>query len=195
MNNKVGTCRLLLGPMFAKKTTRLVEELNTLADIGWKCLYINYVDHNNRITVAGDKYISTHHSQFTGLHEFTDKITSSKLSDINIDSYDAIGIDEGQFFDDLNNIVRKWVFTNRKTVIVASLDSDSDMKPFGQAHDLECICDHDNIVRLTAFCSECLKTHILVNASFTKCITTKNGQTLTGGADMYKPVCMKCYMK
>lgn len=189
-----GTCRLLLGPMFAKKSTRLIEELNTHRDVGLKCLFINHSDHNNRTTQAGDTYVSTHYSQYTGLHPDIQKCMVDSLSKVNVDSYDAIGVDEGQFFGDLNVMVRKWVFGKGKIVIVASLDGDSDMNPFGQAHDLECICDQNNVVRLTAFCDTCLRQKKLVNASFTISLASKNQQKLTGGGDIYKPACMVCYI-
>jgi len=195
MSLNIGSCRLLLGPMFAKKSTRLIEELNTLADLGMKCLFINHSDHGDRETQAGDTYVSTHHSQYTGLHDSVQKHIVNLLSKINVSAYDAIGIDEGQFFDDLNETVRNWVFHHGKIVIVASLDGDSDMRPFGQAHDLECICDHVNVVRLTAFCDSCLRQKKLVNASFTVCMAGKSQQKLTGGADVFRPACMECYVK
>lgn len=193
--NTTGTCRLLLGPMFAKKSTRLIEELNTHCDVGLKCLFINHSDHGNRQTQAGDTYVSTHYSQYAGLHPKVQKCMVNKLSKVNVESYDAIGIDEGQFFADLNATVRKWVFEKGKIVIVSSLDGDSDMNPFGQAHDLECICDQINVVRLTAFCKGCLKQRKLVNASFTIANNHKTQQKLTGGDDVYSPACMKCYIK
>jgi thymidine kinase len=181
--------------MFAKKSTRLIEELNTLSDIGIKCLFINHSDHGDRQTTSGDVYISTHHSQYSGLHHTTQKHMVNSLAKVNVEPYEAVGIDEGQFFNDLNETVRNWVFQKGKIVIIASLEGDSEMKPFGQAHDLECICEQVNVVRLTAFCDTCIKQKKLVNASFTICTAGKNQQKLTGGADVFSPACMECYVK
>ena len=191
---RTGNCRLLLGPMFSKKTTRLIEELGTLTDVRLKCLLTNHSEHQ-RETAAGDNYVSTHHTQYRGVSPKIQKCIVDRLADVSVDSFDAIGIDEGQFFEDLNDCVRDWVFNKGKIVIVASLDADSNMKPFGQAHDLECICEQQNVVRLTAFCKVCLKQKRLVNASFTAKLISGGAQKDVGGADKYMPVCMKCYIR
>jgi len=194
MTRQVGNCRLLLGPMFAKKTTRLIEELGTLADVGLTCLFINHVDHQ-RETAAVDTYVSTHHSQYRGMSSKIHKLIAGSLEEVNVDQYDAVGVDEGQFFNDLDDTVRDWVFNKGKIVIVASLDADASLKPFGQAHDLECICEQSNVVRLTAFCKSCLKQKRLINASFTIKLAGISQQKEVGGEDKYMPACMKCYQR
>ena len=131
-------------------------------------------------------------------------IKTDLLSKIDISSYDAIGIDEGQFFDDLDVVVRDWVLRKNKIVIVASLDGNYMMEPFGKAHNLICICDPGNVVKLPAICVKCLSEGIFrVNAGFTAKLKIDPDilegraqvQDEVGGRDKYIPVCLKCYQE
>lgn len=199
----IGSCKILFGPMFSKKSTRLREEITTLADVGLKCLYINN-SKDERKTEAQDQNITTHHSGFKGLSDKVKIIKVKNLSSVDVSDYDAIAIDEGQFFEDLEKVVRDWVLKKAKIVIIASLDGDSMMEPFGQAHRLVCICESGNIEKLSALCVKCLE-HSLNNgrliripASFTAKfnIDLENyTQIDVGGDEKYLPVCMGCYQK
>lgn len=194
MTYQAGTCRLLFGPMFSKKTTRLIEEAETLTDLGIKCLFVNHIDHQ-RETAAGDIFVSTHHSQYKGLSSKIDRVLAERAGEINSDPYKAIFFDEGQFFPDIVDWTIDAVFNKGKIVIIASLDGDANLKPFGRVHDLESICEQQNIVRLTAFCKPCLKQQgRLVNASFTAKLNPGGPQKEIGASDKYMPVCMKCYL-
>lgn len=198
---KTGSCRLIFGPMYSHKSTTLRKEITTLADIGLNVLYINH-QKDIRTTESYDRNITTHHSGFKGLSDKITLISTDNLMSINISSYHAIGIDEGQFFDDLDIVVRNWVLCHNKIVIVASLDGNYMMEPFGKAHNLICICDPDNIVKLSAICVECLSSKSsLVKAGFTAKLTIDPAvlerkikvTDEVGGKDKYKPLCMKCY--
>lgn len=188
-----GTCRLLLGPMFANKTTRLVQELNTIDDLGKRVLYVNHQRHGDRDTRVKDAFVSSHNEYCGSLSPSIDRRLAASLDHVDVSSYDVIGVDEGQFFETLDARVREWVFDDRKIVIVSSLDSDSSMRPFGSAHALECICTQENIVRLCAFCASCLERGELVPASFTKCTAEKSSQVMVGGKNCYQPACMRCF--
>lgn len=194
MANQAGTCRLLFGPMFSKKTTRLIEEAETLTDLGLKCLFVNHADHQ-RETAAGDIYVSTHHSSYKGLWSKIDRLLVERAEEVNPDPYKAIFFDEGQFFPDIVEWTVDAVFNKGKIVIIASLDGDANMKPFGRVHDLESICEQQNIVRLTAFCKPCLKQGRLINASFTAKLNLSGPQKDVGGSDKYMAVCLKCYLR
>lgn len=194
MAHQVGTCRLIFGPMFSKKTTRLIEEAETLTDLGIKCLFVNHSDHQ-RETAAGDIYVSTHHSQYKGLSSKIDRVLAERASEVNADPYKAICFDEGQFFQDIVEWTIDAVFNKGKIVIIASLDGDANLKPFGRVHDLESICEQHNIVRLTAFCKPCLKQGRLINASFTAKLNPGGPQKEIGASDKYMAVCMKCHVR
>ena len=200
-----GSCRIIFGPMSSGKSTKLRQEITTLADVGLKTLYINH-SIDNRKTEAYDQVITTHHSGFKGL---SDKITVVKinaLSRLDVSAYDAIAIDEGQFFDDIEETVREWVLKDAKIVIIASLDGDFMMRPFGKVINLICICESGNVEKLPAVCEKCLKSSLgngqilRVPASFTAKFVVelrKSGYTQidVGGKESYLPVCMKCYQE
>lgn len=198
-NIHIGSCRLIFGPMFSGKSTTLRKELTTLADIGLKVLYINH-SSDIRKTEKGDKIITTHHSGFKGLSDKITVIKNSNLRNIDINKYDVIGIDESQFFDELDEVVREWVLFKNKHVIVASLDGDYMMRPFGKAHNLISICESGDIIKLAAICSNCINNSIKdgkiirVSAGFTAKINIiEDIQIDIGGTDKYIPLCMRCY--
>ena len=201
-HSDVGSCKIIFGPMFSGKTTKLLQELTTLADVGLKVLYINHKD-DKRVTEKKVKNVTTHHSQFNGLSDKLHSISTGTLGKVDIDEYDVIGIDEGQFFDDLDVEVRKWVIQRCKIVIIASLDGDFMMMPFGKAKELICICEPGNIVKLPAICMKCLEQTTpyrrikQVEAGFSALINVPDKIPSTnkkvGGKESYVSVCMKCY--
>jgi thymidine kinase len=195
----MGSLTVIFGPMFSGKTTRLIYELTRFVDItnqihNTKCLLINHKIDNRNPTVG----ISSHGSSFKGLSDLIDIIQTDKLTEVKYEEYNVIGIDEAQFFDDLE-IISEWVNKN-KIIIVSGLISDSFMKPFGKIHKLIPYCD--NVVQCHAICSECLKNHDKIitpeslqsmNASFTFRISSSNSQIDVGASDKYIPVCRYHY--
>jgi thymidine kinase len=188
-----GSCKIIFGPMFSAKSTKLRQEITTLADVGLKTLYINH-SIDNRETESKDQNITTHHSGFKGLSDKVNAIKIDKLSKVSVLDYDAIAIDEGQFFEDLEKVVRNWVLDENKIVMIASLDGDFMMKPFGDANKL--ICISESVEKLSAMCEKCSSGKKQIPAYFTaKFDKSSNKQTDVGGKDKYLPVCMECYQK
>lgn len=194
--------------MFSGKSTTLRSEITTLADIGLDVLYINHVK-DIRTTEAQTKDVTTHHSGFKGLSDKVNAIKVDKLSEVDVSNYHVIGVDEGQFFKDIDVVVRDWVVNMSKIVIIASLDGDFMMRPFGKAHKLICLCESGDVVKLSAICVKCVE-HSLghsrmarVPASFTAKFgikpeifnNTVYDQEDAGGKEKYLPVCMKCYQE
>lgn len=198
----VGSCEIYFGPMFAKKTTLMTHDISTYSDLGFKTLYINS-QLDERVTTSVTENATSHSSQFRGLPATVDTIKVSNLSMVDVSPYQVIGIDEAQFFDDLELCVRKWVLELHKKVIIASLDGDVDMKPFGQAHRLICLCEPGMVRKLGAICEGCLVVErpylrmSTVPTGFTRSRKTKvknesKSNIDVGGKDKYLPVCMKC---
>lgn len=196
-----GSCELILGPMFSGKTTKLTSELTECADIGLKCLYINHATDTRTTTEYHSDVATSHSSQFKGLSNKINFCSAYVLKGIDVDGYDVIGIDEGQFYDDLVEYVRLWVLEKNKRVIIASLDGTFEMKPFGHAHELICICDPGNVVKLGARCKRCMveekpmRHFRLVDAGFTakKKVGNTDKTIEVGGSELYEAVCMKCH--
>lgn len=97
-----------------------------------------------------------------------------------------IFIEEAQFFDDLYQFVRYAVDKDDKNVIVSGLDGNYKKEPFRQVVDL--IPFADDVTRLRALCLVCNDGTL---ASFSKRLTTQNGDIVVGGSNTYMSVCRK----
>ena len=177
-----GYLKIILGCMYSGKTSSLIRIYKYNKIAGIKTEVINYIDDNRYDPVK----MSTHDGikidclKFKNLNELFDK-----ESDL-IEKTDSFIINEGQFFNDLYDVVNKLVNEYHKVVYVGGLDGDFKMKKFGQILDL--IPMSDSVEKLTAICSLCKK-----KAAFTKRITKETVQTMIGGADKYIPVCRNCH--
>lgn len=177
-----GYLSVILGCMYSGKTSKLISvyKHNKLADI--KTCVINYIDD----TRYDKKLMSTHDGVKIECKQVK-KIYEIFEQDENIlKTTRCFIINEGQFFDDLYDVVNLLVNKHNKIVYVGGLDGDFKMKKFGQILDLIPICD--KVEKLTAVCSICKKT-----AAFTKRIINNKEQVLIGSSDMYIPVCRTCH--
>jgi len=179
------------GPMFAGKSTRTLNKLTTLADIGEKCLYINHGD-DKRKTEGSDSNVTTHNSQFVKASPKIVTISASVLAKVKIEQYDAIGIDEGQFFTDID-VVRDWVLKDNKKVFISGLNGDASMGGFGEIWKLLPIAS--NIIMLKAYCVHCKKSGRKRRAPYTAKLVPDTKQKDVGGADKYIALCLKCHKK
>nr|AOG62193.1 thymidine kinase [Cyprinid herpesvirus 1] len=169
---------LILGPMFAGKSTEMCRRLTRLAISGRQCLAVKFFGDTRYtldaavVTHNGDKYPA---------------LVACKLGDIFEDliKADAVGIDEGQFFPDLFEVVHKLLALG-KIVLVAALDGTYKQTPFEDV--LKLIPHCESVVKLTAVCLICRDKE----APFT--IRTSSGKDLVliGGTEAYKSVCRGC---
>ena len=190
---------IILGGMYAGKTSRLVE-------IYKQCVFCNIsvavINHSldNRY---GDELLSTH-DQIKIPCIKTDKLMDVWTNDIKLeDSIDLIPrindkfkialsnvilINEGQFFPDLEEFVRI-LLDNGKQIYVCGLDGDFERKKFGKLLDLIPLCD--KVTKLTSLCSLCKNG---TPGIFSKRISEETEQTVVGTTN-YIPVCRNCYDK
>ena len=96
---------------------------------------------------------------------------------------DIIGINEGQFFEDLVTAVKILIGKNKK-VYVSGLDGDFQQQKFGHILDLIPICD--KVTKLRAICHYCKDYGI-----FTKRLSNETAQKVIG-VDNYVSVCRQC---
>ena len=184
---------IYIGPMWASKSSSLINKLTRYADIGLKVIYCNSLK-DSRVTESSDLVVTTHNSGFKGLSKKIEGYKIDRLSDLNYDKYDIIGIDEGQFFADLVPVVRDLVINKNKCVIIASLDYDSSLQPFGNVHELVGLCNPGHLHKMGAICKKCGPDNI-TDAGFTLKISGNESIIDPGGVDKYLPVCLKCYIK
>ena len=199
--NSHGYLEIILGPMFASKTTRLIEIYNQCQFCHIPVVAINH-DIDNRYDQ--DACIVTH-DQIKIPCIKTNNLKNIWKPDIKVSS-NAIGmtsqsnggclitkyskvilINEGQFFEDLFETVSDMI-NYGKHVYVCGLDGDFERKKFGQILDLIPLCD--KVTKLTSLCSKCKNG---TPGIFSMRLTNEKEQTVVGSQN-YIPVCRSCYM-
>ena len=173
-----GSIKLIMGPMFSGKSTRLIETIRKSHYKAKKTLMISfyadkrYTDKSEVVTHDLIKYDSIECSTLMEKFEL-------------LKNYDIIGIDEGQFFKDLVETCEK-LANMGKLVIVAALNGDFMREPFPVIANL--IPKVDKIKLLNAYCFNCHKC-----AKYSLRIVASNEKILIGAGEAYKPACRKCF--
>ena len=187
---QTGYLEIILGSMYSGKTSRLVEIYKQCTFCNISVCVINHSIDNRYDT----ELLSTHDQIKIPC------IKTNKLLDVWPDYIDmepnvvldkftsasVILINEGQFFPDLEEFVKK-ILLNGKKVYVCGLDGDFERKKFGQILDLIPLCD--KVTKLTSLCSMCKNGTLGI---FSKRIGCEQIQTVVG-FDNYIPVCRSCY--
>ncbi len=177
--NHSGYLSICGGCMFSGKTSWLLQQYKKYLYIGKKISVVNF-DQDKRYH---DSLLSTHDKVMIPC------IQARKLTDVyeQMQSSDVILINEGQFFEDLFEIVCRLVETNHKIVHIAALDGDFQRNMFGQILQLLPRCD--DYIKLHALCSQCKDG---TKAAFSYRISRESEQ-ISIGSDNYVPLCRKCY--
>ena len=191
-----GYLSITLGPMMSGKTLAVVLKGTEEAQFGYKVLYINHSD-DVRVTAGGDgKGFSSHCESLKTMTDKIDVVSVSKLSDVNVDDYAVICIDEGQFFSDIVECVLDWVNNKRKHVHIAALDGTFEKKLFGNVYKL--LPEADYFVKKSAQCKYCMEELHLnghkrpvigLPAPFTMRLGSCKSEKEIGGQDKYASVC------
>jgi thymidine kinase len=191
MNTKTmqaGHLELIVGPMYASKSTEVIRRINRYRSKKLKVLVINH-SFNNRYDSC---HITTHDSL-----ELEACLILPELSDIwklHMKYYqeaDIIVIEELQFFPDALDFITTSIDRDKKQIIAAGLIADYQRKPFGQVLDLMPYADE--ITHLKAYCSICPQ---ITDGVFTKRITNDSSdQILVGTKESYITVCRYHYLE
>ncbi len=169
---------LILGCMWAGKTTRLLTLYKQYKLSGFNPVIINYIDIQDE-----SNQITTHDNQTT------ECLWCKNLSEIDNEllEYNCYLINEGQFYNDLDTWVIDKLDNENKTIYIAALDGDFQRKPFQNIINL--IPHSDKIDKLKAICTNCKNGSYAI---FTKRIT-KDTNIILLEQSAYKPVCRLCY--
>lgn len=178
-----GYLELIIGPMYAGKSTELIRIINR-----FKCLKKNIIVINHSINNRyGSTDLTTHNK------EKIDKcIILNQLKELSkniLETVDVIIIEELQFFGDAFENITDWIDNSNKIVIAAGLDGDFMRNPFGDV--LRLIPHADKITKLNALCKKCGDGTL---AHFTKRISNSMDKTLVGSDDIYEAVCRKHFL-
>ncbi len=179
----MGHLSVLIGCMFAQKTTELLRRIRRYQSIGYRVLVINYIAD----TRYGKECIASHDK------ETEQALCVHRLHDVDalISNYQVVIIDEGQFFPDLYEYITKWADTLPIHIVVAGLSGTSDRKPFGDM--LRLIPHAEEVEYLTAFCSVCSDGTVATYSQYMG-RSIEDG-IMIGGAEAYRPVCRKHYLQ
>src|SRR3569623_3168728 len=112
-----GEIKLYVGSMYAGKSEMVIRELKKLKPHPGNIRCV--MSKPQRDTRYKDEFVRTHDGVSYPA------IITPKLADIEADliaNYDVIGIDEGQFFDDLAEVVIRLADEHHKKIFIAALD-------------------------------------------------------------------------
>ena len=174
----VGYLEIILGPMKSGKTSRIIQ------------LYKQYTFCNIPCVVINHSFDKRYHDSLLSTHDkiMIPCLETTQLIDIwsNHSDKHVFLINEGQFFDDLFEVVLDMLEKGKK-VWVCGLDGDFRRNKFGKILDLIPYCD--SVIKLKSLCGICKDG---TEALFSLRLSSEKEQTVVG-ADNYTPVCRKCY--
>jgi len=169
---------LICGPMFAGKSTRLIEALDMARAPGRSVVAIK----PRRDDRYGIDEIVTH----TGRRMAAVSVSNAREIPDAASGADVVGIDELHFFDAAIAGVIGDLSQCGATVIAAGVDLDHRGDPFPSVFAVERIADR--VTRLTSRCSRCGK-----DARFTQRLIDSNEPIVVGGVGDYEPRCADCF--
>lgn len=177
-NPRTGWIEVICGSMFSGKTEELIRRLNR-AKIARQRIQIfkpaldkryheeNIVSHNDNSI----RSVPVHSAlQITALAE----------------SFEVIGLDEAQFFDDGIVAVCNELADAGKRVIIAGLDMDFRGKPFGCMPQLMATAEY--VTKVHAICMVCGEV-----ASHSYRLSSSSERVLLGETDLYEARCRRCF--
>ncbi len=147
---------------------------------------INYVADNRYTT---EPMLSTHDKQMIPCILATTISDAIQKNSEMIASAETILINEGQFFPDIEDEVKRLVEVHNKRVYICGLDGDFERKPIGSLLQLVPFSDH--IMKLKSLCSLCRDG---TQGVFSFRTSSEVDQVVIGSSN-YVPLCRGCYQK
>ena len=179
-----GWLEVVCGPMFSGKSEELIRRLRRAEIAGQRALIVkpqidNRYDIGHVVSHAGARMRA---------------VAVSRPEDIPglADGYDAVGIDEVQFFEPEIVLVIDILVARGVRVVAAGLDQDFRGRPFGAMPEL--LCRAEILDKLQAVCHRCggpaTMTQRLVDGE----PAPADGETIVVGAlDSYEARCRRCH--
>ena len=187
---------LFLGPMYSGKTTEVIKELTRHRLGGCNCVLVKS-ERDTRYT-AEAPIVRTHSMQTALSEPATEQmgglrvVVAARLADVELEGGEVVvGVDEGQFFDDLREGLLRWV---DRTVFVAALDGTHRREMFAAV--VRALPVAGSFVKLHAVCTSC-PGRDPVAAPYTRRVVDVDaeGEIAVGGPEMYQAVCAACYAR
>lgn len=176
---------IILGPMFAGKSSRILSIISRYAAVDTPVLVIKHAEDAR----YSPSEIATHNGQRAPC------IVVRDLYDVSLDEilrFKVIIVDEAQFFQNLVPFVEWVVDTHQKHLYLVGLDGDSNRRSF-QGDLLQCIPLADSVEKISAFCHRCADG---TPGLFTyRHAGPHDQQVIVGGSELYTTLCRKCYVR
>lgn len=167
---------IITGPMFSGKTTELIKILKHKGYNRKTVLFKNKIDTRE----TEENLIKSRQGTTYPVIMCESSEEILKYSP----DYDLIGIDEGHFWENIEEVVEEMI-KNGKDIIIAFLNGDYNLKAFSNSHGL--FAKATKILHLSSFCEICGE-----KAYYNKKRITRKIDTITvGGAEIFYPVCVK----
>ena len=175
---------MVCGPMFSGKSEELIRRLRRAEIAGQKALIVK--------PLIDDRYDLGHVVSHAGATMRA--VTAETSTDVLrlATGYDAVGVDEAQFFDEgIVATVEELVYRGSR-VVVSGLAQDFRAEPFGSMPTLLCIADF--VDKLQAVCHRCGGPATLTQRLLDGRPASFQGATVQIGAlDSYEARCRPCY--
>ena len=178
----MATIEVFTGPMFAGKTTGLLDRVHYFRGAGIPTLLIKHA--SDKRYDAG-RTVTTHSGIALACESASDVTDIAILTQNNPD-VKVVAIDEVQFFE---GDVAGWAVLARSVgiaVIVAGLDPESSGRTFGPMGEL--LAQADVVHKLNAYCRCGFRAHQTRRKPDAP-------EGMIGGSERYESVCWKCYYR
>ena len=191
MNTIAMSLELIIGPMFAGKSSAVLQRIRRAKVIGRNVFIVTSI-LDTRYDYTG-KSVKTHDKDgITALGLGVNKLNEMFLL-AGFHQANIVIFEEAQFFNGLYDVVKLIIETHRKHVIVVGLDGDSERKPFGDI--LKLIPLADRVTKLAALCKRCDDGTDGIFTALVADPMEKTEQIYVGGADKYLPMCRTHYLE
>jgi thymidine kinase len=179
-----GWLEVVCGPMFSGKSEELIRRLRRAEIAGQRALIVkpqidNRYDIGHVVSHAGAKMRA---------------VAVSRPEDIPglAEGYDAVGIDEVQFFSPEIVLVIDVLVARGKRVVAAGLDQDFRGRPFGSMPEL--LCRAEILDKLQSVCHRCSGPATMTQRLVDGLPAPADGATIVVGAlDSYEARCRNCH--
>jgi thymidine kinase len=181
---------LLIGPMFAGKSSAIQSIVRRHQALGWSVFVIT---HSMDTRYSESPMIVNHDKQ--AIPAVANDTLMPFLTHPEYLTSKLVVVEEAQFFPDLVPFILRVVDDERKHCVVVGLDGDADRKPFGAVLELIPYCD--KVTKMTALCKRCADgTPALFSYAHKvdERSTTVTGEPCVGGEDRYVPLCRKHFL-
>ena len=196
--NRTGHLTLIVGPMWAGKTSALHTLWSQLQIANIPCLCVNHDIDGSRFAsnVTESPTVSTHNGSRLPCVYLSElmSLLSPDTADTypgkqEFDSASVCMVNEAQFFPDVVEFAKIAVEERGKALVLAGLDSDFLRRPWPNMWLHELLPLADVIEKKTSWCAHCKKMPALFSFRKARSLET----VLVGSSDSYIPVCRQCW--